>query len=99
VTGPRQDDGNGFPFTPARRDRPRPGRRPPPAEPVEVDDELADLERGRTAALLGALGRMQLRLDLLAREQREGFAAVQARLDELERGTRPDQPPPSRSTD
>lgn len=82
MTGPQQDDPRPVPVTPARRERTRPGRR---HEQPEVDEELADLERGRTAALLSTLGRMQLRLDLLAREQREALASLQSSVEAIER--------------
>jgi hypothetical protein len=78
VTGPQHDSETSF--TPARRGRLRPGRSAEP-EP-EYDD--ADVERGRNAALLGALGRMQLRLDVLAREQAEGLRRIEDRLTALE---------------
>ena len=50
-----------------------------------VDYDSADLARGQAAAVLGVLGRMQLRLDVLAREQSAAFARIEARLTELER--------------
>jgi BMFP domain-containing protein YqiC len=57
-----------------------PTRRRPASESFS-DSEVA---RGQSDAILGALGRMQLRLDLLAREQSEAFEQVLARLERLE---------------
>jgi hypothetical protein len=64
-------------------------RRGAPVLPEAFDD--AEVARGQSDAVLGALGRMQLRLDLLAREQGEAldqiYAALErigARLDEFE---------------
>jgi hypothetical protein len=51
---------------------------------VEPEYDDADLERGRTAALLGTLGRMQLQLDVLARDQAEGLRRIEDRLTALE---------------
>jgi hypothetical protein len=52
------------------------------AEPATpVDDEEASVDRGRTVALLAALGRMQMSLDILARQQK----AVEQRLARIER--------------
>jgi hypothetical protein len=42
--------------------------------------------------VLGALARMQLRLDVLAREQSDLFAQVLARLDQLAAPAEPVQP-------
>jgi hypothetical protein len=48
----------------------RPAREPGPeaTEPADDVDEATALERGRTAALVAALGRVQMSLDLLARK-------------------------------
>jgi len=54
-----------------------------PAEPVTPVDD--DLERGRTLALLAALGRIQLSLDVLARQQQRHTEAVEERLARIER--------------
>lgn len=60
----------------------------------EPSFEDAEVARGQSDALLGALGRMQLRLDVLAREQAEtldrvlvSLERVEARLAALERQT------------
>jgi hypothetical protein len=55
--------------------------RPAGAAP-DVDD--LDVARGQAAAVLGALGRLQLRVDVLAREQREAFDAIQHALADLD---------------
>ena len=57
---------------------------PPPAaaEPA-VDD--ADLERGRTLAVIAAIGRLQMSLDVLARQQKKHQEAVEERLARIER--------------
>jgi hypothetical protein len=65
-----------FALTPARtgerREVPRRrGRGEPEQEPeaaVPNAEQVADLERGRTAALLAALGRVQVSLDVLTRK-------------------------------
>lgn len=67
-------------LAPARPPRKRPGQEP---EPVTSDYDDADLARGQAAAVLGALGRMQLRLDVLAREQTDMFAKVLSALGEI----------------
>ena len=54
----------------------------PVAEPAE--DE-GDLERGRTLALVAALGRLQMSLDVLQRQQRKHHEDVEARLTRIER--------------
>jgi hypothetical protein len=76
-----------------RRDRravdltpaPAPEEQPAPtaAEPAVPVDE--DLERGRTLALLAALGRIQLSLDVLARQQQRQADDVDERLSRIER--------------
>jgi hypothetical protein len=45
------------------------------------EDEVA---RGTAAAVLGALGRMQLKLDVLALEQAEALARIEDRLVALD---------------
>ena len=63
----------------------RRSRRPAPATAGTPSDyEDAEVARGAAAAVLGALGRMQLRLDVLAREQSEALARVEARLEALQ---------------
>lgn len=61
---------------------PAPAVAPEPAEPP-VDD--ADLERGRTLALVAAIGRLQMSLDVLARQQKKHHEVVEARLARIER--------------
>jgi hypothetical protein len=48
-------------------------------------DGFADSEvaRGQSDAVLGALGRMQLRLDLLAQEQSEALATMAMVLEQV----------------
>lgn len=56
---------------------------PPPAPEPPVDD--AELERGRTLAVIAAIGRLQMSLDVLARQQKKHQEAVEARLARIER--------------
>lgn len=72
MTGPRRDS----PLSPVRR---RGGGAPAPVESY-TDPEIA---RGQADAVLGALGRMQLRLDLLAREQSEALGMVTQVLEQV----------------
>ncbi|HVF04186.1 MAG TPA: hypothetical protein VNA20_05045 [Frankiaceae bacterium] len=55
---------------------------PPAAEAAESDD---DLERGRTLALVAALGRLQMSLDVVVRQQKRHHEEVDARLARIER--------------
>lgn len=66
---------------PERREEP-PAPAPAAPEP-EVDD--ADLERGRTLAVIAAIGRLQMSLDVLARQQKKHHEAVEERLARIER--------------
>jgi hypothetical protein len=85
--------GEGGGLRPAwRRDRravdlsPVPPAEPPPAaaaEPPAPDED--DLERGRTLALIAALGRFQLSLDVLSRQHQRQAEAIEERLDRIER--------------
>lgn len=70
------------PATPESGPALTPRRRKGPAAAPQpyLDEEVA---RGQADALLGALGRMQLRLDVLAREQADAFDRVVAALDGL----------------
>jgi hypothetical protein len=70
--------GDGAPLAPTRRTRSA------PAQPAPDFDD-ADVARGQAAAVLGALGRMQLKLDVLAREQSEALARIEAMLLKLDR--------------
>jgi hypothetical protein len=56
-------------------------RRGAPVQPKAFDD--AEVARGQSDAVLGALGRMQLRLDLLAREQGEALDQIYAALERI----------------
>jgi hypothetical protein len=67
-------------LTPARRERARTARETAPAD---FDDE--EVQRGLAGAVLGALGRMQLRLEAIGREQSEAADAILAALQDLER--------------
>lgn len=60
-----------------------PARRRAPEDEHGADDLEADVARGQAAAVLGALGRFQLRLDVLARAQQDSWAAVTAQLEDL----------------
>jgi hypothetical protein len=51
---------------------------------AETMHENADVARGQAEAVLGFLGRMQLRLDVLSREQSEALARIEERLAALE---------------
>jgi hypothetical protein len=54
------------------------------AAPVAQEPfEDAEVARGQSDAVLGALGRMQLRLDLLAREQSAALDQIYAALDRI----------------
>jgi hypothetical protein len=67
----------------------RPDRRAEPAAPEasapepHLDDD--DLERGRTLAVIAAIGRLQMSLDVLARQQKKHQESVEARLARIER--------------
>lgn len=69
---------------PRRRGRgePEPVHAPEPAAPSAA--EVADLERGRTAAMFAALGRIQVSLDVLNRK----VGALDERLARLENAMR-----------
>jgi hypothetical protein len=58
-----------------------------PAEPPAAAEPAADddLERGRTLALIAALGRFQLSLDVLSRQHQRQSEAIEERLDRIER--------------
>lgn len=53
----------------------------PAGEPVDADD----LDRGRTLALLATLGRLQMSLDVMSRQQRKHAEDVEQRLARIER--------------
>ncbi|MCW2708032.1 MAG: hypothetical protein JWM22_1874 [Frankiales bacterium] len=66
-------------LAPSRRSR----RTSPAPLPSDYDD--AEVARGSATALLGALGRMQLTLDVLAREQSEAIVRLETKVDALQR--------------
>lgn len=75
MTGPTRPSGDAL--APVRR---RGG--PQPATPAGYTD--VEIARGQADAVLGALGRMQLRLDVLSREQSESLAKIMAALERVE---------------
>lgn len=58
---------------------------PAPAEPAAPTLDDAELERGRTLAVVAAIGRLQMSLDVLARQQKKHQENVEARLARIER--------------
>jgi hypothetical protein len=66
---------------------PAPSPEPEPTEPapVEAPVDEAELERGRTLAVIAAIGRLQMSLDVLARQQKKHQESVEARLARIER--------------
>lgn len=75
---------------PAPVEEPAPPAEPPPADPppapaaaVQVDAE--ELDRGRTLAVIAAIGRLQMSLDVLTRQQKKHQDAVEERLARIER--------------
>jgi hypothetical protein len=86
MTIPGRDSGrDSAEVKPARRgrDRLRPGG-PPPASAPAIDVDDADVQRGLAAAVLAAMGRAQLRLDAIARQQTDSHEEIRARLAALE---------------
>lgn len=79
MTGPRRADRDtGLPLSPVRRRGSVPG-----TPDGYTDPEIA---RGQADAVLGAMGRMQLRLDVLAHEQAESLTVLTHLLEQaLER--------------
>lgn len=65
-------------LAPSRR-----GRRPAVTPTSDYDE--TEVARGSATALLGALGRMQLKLDVLSREQSEALARLEAKVERLQR--------------
>jgi hypothetical protein len=53
-------------------------------QPVPSDYDEDEVARGTASAVLGALGRMQLKLDVLALEQAETLARIEDRLIALD---------------
>lgn len=76
MTTPRDPDSRQSMAPVRRRSTPT----PPPAAPHFDEAEIA---RGQADALLGALGRMQIRLDLLSREQADHFDRIASALERL----------------
>jgi hypothetical protein len=72
MTGPRRES----PLSPVRR------RGGSASVPVESYTE-PEIARGQSDAVLGALGRMQLRLDMLAREQSEALGMITQVLEQV----------------
>ncbi|MCU1586569.1 MAG: hypothetical protein JWN31_62 [Frankiales bacterium] len=74
MTAPRRD----APLSPVRR-------RGGGGQASQAQESYADAEvaRGQADAVLGALGRMQLRLDVLGREQSEALGSILAQLEQL----------------
>lgn len=68
------------PLAPVRRTRPQPN---PTGGGSDYED--AEVARGQAAAVLGAMGRMQLKLDVMAREQRDALGEVVELLQSVER--------------
>lgn len=53
-------------------------------------DEAELVDRGRTLAVLAALGRLQMSIDVLARQQKRHADEVEQRLARIERSLRAD---------
>lgn len=73
-------------MTAPRREAPlSPVRRRGSGQSAQPQESYADAEiaRGQADAVLGALGRMQLRLDVLGREQSEVLGSILAQLEQL----------------
>lgn len=90
---PYRDDLGGLePARPvARPDRRRRGLLDRHDEPSVAAE---DLDRGRSAALLGALGRLQLRVDVMAKQQEQVLERLVSAVEALEaRVARLDGPP------
>ena len=73
-------------LAPARRNRARFSPVVPivPTAPTPTEFSGAEIARGQADAVLGALARMQLKLDLLTREHSDSLARVEALLARLE---------------
>jgi hypothetical protein len=56
-----------------------------PATDTAPETDDADLERGRTLAVIAAIGRLQMSVDVLARQQKKHQEAVDDRLARIER--------------
>jgi hypothetical protein len=73
-------------MTAPRRDAPlSPVRRRGGAQQAQAPESYADAEiaRGQADAVLGALGRMQLRLDVIGREQTDSLASITRLLEQV----------------
>lgn len=71
-------------LAPARRGRGDRGAAASPAQPSGADYDDAEVVRGQAVAVLGALGRLQLKLDVLAREQRDSLERLTAQVAALD---------------
>jgi hypothetical protein len=71
MTGPRRES-----LSPVRR-------RGNPSAPTADGFADSEIARGQSDAVLGALGRMQLKLDLLAQEQSEALATMAMVLEQV----------------
>ena len=69
-------------LAPARRTRSR-FTSLAPAAPVVADFADAEVARGQSDAIFGALARMQLKLDVLAREHTDSLATIVSLLEQL----------------
>jgi hypothetical protein len=63
----------------------RPARRRDRTDAGDDTDDSDALDRGRTVALLAALGRMQMSLDVISKQQQQRLDAIEARLSRIER--------------
>lgn len=69
-----------------RRGEAEPSPAPPePAAAAEPPVDDTELERGRTLAVIAAIGRLQMSIDVLARQQKKHQESVEARLARIER--------------
>jgi hypothetical protein len=66
-------------LAPSRR-----SRRGAPPQPAASDYDDAEVARGSATALLGALGRMQIKLDQLSRQHEDAIARLEAKVDRLQ---------------
>jgi hypothetical protein len=68
------------PLAPVRRARQQPAATTPASD---YDD--AEVARGQAAAVLGAMGRMQLKLEVMSREQQDAVARLTELLESVDR--------------
>ena len=79
MTSPAQDGA----FAPARRNRTRFAAEPAGA-PSPGDYADAEVARGQSDAIFGALARLQLKVDVLTREHSDALARVETLLQQLD---------------